>query len=178
VQWLFDLRRDPRKVHVKAIINAMARLWRRRHEVPDAKIRDAADQFESAREFLWAQPPGSGLLYPLMNTATVAIELYLKCLSAEKVYTDAGGDWATISSTPSMRGHVLTTLLDNLDSGMEQELDGACQGQLSAFGGLSFRDVLSRCEGAYQEFRYPFEHRQRSVAILASLDFHATPLRT
>jgi hypothetical protein len=48
-------------------------------------------------------------------------------------------------------------LLDNLDSDLQQELDGACRGQLSAFGVLSFRDVLNRCEDAYQGSRYPFE---------------------
>jgi len=56
-----------------------------------------------------------------------------------------------------MRRHALTTLFDSRDSDLQQELDGACRGQLSAFGGLSFRDVLSRCDGAYQESRYPFE---------------------
>jgi hypothetical protein len=49
------------------------------------QIRDAADQFETARQLLDAQPPFAGLLCPLMNTAAVAIELYLKCLLAEKV---------------------------------------------------------------------------------------------
>jgi hypothetical protein len=41
---------------------------------------------------LWAQPPGSGLLYPLMNAATVAVELYLKCLSAEKGFHCENGN--------------------------------------------------------------------------------------
>jgi len=44
-------------------------LWRKRQEIPDAQVRDAADQFEAARKVLDAQPPGSGILLPLMNTA-------------------------------------------------------------------------------------------------------------
>jgi hypothetical protein len=116
--------------------------WHRRQEIPDPLIRDAANQFESARKLLWMQPPGSGLLYPLMNTATVAIELYLRCLSAEKVYSDSAGRGPTRSAKPAiLRSHVLTTLHDDL----------------STFGGLSFRDALSQFEGAFHESRYPFE---------------------
>lgn len=135
----------------------MARPSYTRQEIPDPQVRDAADQFESARQLLWAQPPESGLLYPLINTATAAIELYLKCLSAGKVYTKPAGGWATISAKLSMRSHVLTTLLDDIDGDLQHELDSTFRDELSAFGGLSFRDVLSRCEGPFQESRYPFE---------------------
>jgi len=135
----------------------MARPWYRRRKIPDPQVRDAADQFESARQLLWAQPPGSGLLYPLVNTATMAIELYFKCLSVEKVYSGAGEAWATISAKPSMYTHVLTTLLDNLDGHLRQELERTFLGKHSAFGGLSFRDALSQCEAAFQGSRYPFE---------------------
>jgi hypothetical protein len=85
------------------------------------------------------------------------MELYLKCLAAEKVYTDVGGGWATISAEPSMRSHVLTAILDTLDGDMQRELDRTFQDELSAFGGLSFRDALNQCDGAFQESRYPFE---------------------
>jgi hypothetical protein len=67
-------------------MSSSAQPWTKRQEIPDPQVRDAADQFEPARELLWAQGPGSGLLCPLMNNASIAIELYLKCLSAEKVY--------------------------------------------------------------------------------------------
>ena len=132
--------------------------WHRRQEIPDPLIRDAADQFESARKLLWMQPPGSGLLYPLMNTATVAIELYLRCLSAEKVYSDSAVRWPTRSGKPAiLRSHVLTTLHDGLDSDLQHELDRTFRDELSTFGGLSFRDALSQFEGAFHESRYPFE---------------------
>ena len=135
----------------------MARPWDKRQEIPDPQVRDAADQFESARELLWARPPGSGLLYPLLNTATVAIELYLKCLSAEKVYNDASRGRANISAKPSLRGRVFATIFDNIDGDLQLELDGTFRKQLSAFGGISFRAALSRCDSAFQESRYPFE---------------------
>ena len=137
--------------------SAHPRPWHRRQEIPDPQVRDAADQFESARKILFAQVPGSGVLCPLMNTAAIAIELYLKCLSAEKVYIDAGEGWSKVSATPSMRCHVLTMLLDKVGSDVEHELDHAFATEFSAFRDLSFREALKRCEGVFEESRYPFE---------------------
>jgi hypothetical protein len=93
---------------------APTKLRPRRREIPDPQVRDAADQFEAARRILDAQPPGAGVLCPLMNTAAVAIELYLKCLSAEKVPVDAGGGWSRVSATAE-HVHGLTTLLDKVE---------------------------------------------------------------
>lgn len=89
--------------------------WTKRQEIPDAQIREAADQFEAARRLLAEQPRGGGVLLPLMNTAAMAIELYLKCLSAELEFTaindDIGGYMVT--SAPK-RGHALVALLDHI----------------------------------------------------------------
>ena len=57
--------------------------WESRREIPNPQIRDVADQYEQARQILSMQPPGTGILLPLMNTASMAIELYLKCLAGE-----------------------------------------------------------------------------------------------
>ena len=95
-------------------------------------------------------------MLPLINTAAVAIELYLKCLSAEKVYTDAPRGWSIVSAA-RQRGHSLTTLLDNIDGDLQQELDHAFRAEPPAFAGLSFRDAVNQCEGAFQKSRYPFE---------------------
>jgi len=134
----------------------MSQAWSKRTEIPDPQVRDVADQFESARKLLHAQSPGSGLLYPLMNAAAVAIELYLKCLSADKTYADAGRGWSIVSATPQ-HGHGLTTLLGRVEPELREELDRAFQAEFPASGGPSFRDALNRCEGAFQASRYPFE---------------------
>ena len=45
-----------------------------RQEIPNPQILDAADQYEEARKLLAEQPPGSGVLLPLMiftNTAAI-----------------------------------------------------------------------------------------------------------
>ena len=48
--------------------------WRSRREIPNPRIRDVADQYEQARLLLSTQPPGTGILLPLMNVAAMAME--------------------------------------------------------------------------------------------------------
>jgi hypothetical protein len=127
-----------------------------RREIPDPQVREAADQFESARELLSAQPPGSGVVYPLINTSAVAIELYLKCLSATRKYTPVRGGWSLVSSVP-VRGHGLVALMDEVERNLQQELELRFVAEVAHFGNVSFRDALKRCEGAFQASRYPFE---------------------
>lgn len=130
----------------------------RRQEIPNPQIRDAADQFESARRLLFAQPPGSGLLLPLMNASAIAIELYLKCLSAEKVYTDTGVDWFDVSAKHAVHNHNLTTLLDTAADDVKHELDRAFRANpVFAFRNLSLRDTLHQIEAVFEKSRYPFE---------------------
>jgi len=138
-------------------LNTSTQTWQERKEIPDPQIRDAADQFESARQLLYKQPPFSGILYPLMNTAAIAIELYLKCLSAKNVYTDAGEGWAAVSAESTKHGHDLILLLDEIGDDLQDQLACAFRAELPDFGGLSFRDALGRCQGAFEESRYPFE---------------------
>ncbi len=134
---------------------APTKLRPRRREIPDPQVRDAADQFETARQLLDAQPPGSGMLCPLMNNAAVAIELYLKCLSAEKECADAERGWSIVSVTRQF-GHGLTALLDRIEGDLKDELDRAFLAEFPASWG-SFRAALEQCEGAFETSRYPFE---------------------
>jgi hypothetical protein len=142
---------------------AQAKLRPRRQEIPDPQVRDAADQFETARQLLDAQPPGSGMLCPLMNTAAVAIELCLKCLSAEKEYTDAGRGWSMVSATPHF-GHGLTALLDKIEGDLRDELDRAFLAEFPASWG-SFRAALEQCEGTFEASRYQFEPNARNDSM-------------
>lgn len=137
-------------------MTASTQQWQKRQEIPDPQIRDAADQFELARQLLFAPPPGTGVLLPLLNTASVAIELYLKCLSAEKVYADVGGGWSIVSATPQ-HGHHLATLLDKVEADLRTELDRAYLTEFPTSGDLSFRAALTECEGMFKISRYPFE---------------------
>jgi hypothetical protein len=135
---------------------AQSRPWFKRQEIPDPQIRDAADQFETARQLLDAQPPGAGVLFPLLNTSPVAIELYLKCLSAKKVYVDSADGWSKVSATPE-RGHGLATLLDKVEADLRDKLDRAFLAEFPALGGISFRAALEQFEGMFETSRYSFE---------------------
>ena len=56
-------------------------------EIPNYQVKDSADQYMKVWSILNELPPGSGVLLPLINTGVVAIELYLKCMSSEYIYT-------------------------------------------------------------------------------------------
>lgn len=129
--------------------------WKSRQEIPDASIKDAADQYESARRILLAGAPNRGVLLPLMNVDAMAVELYLKCLSAEVEFTaiedDIGGHLVT--SAPK-RGHVLVPLFDQIPGDLRAALEREFRTRLE---GLELRDALRRCDGVLAASRYPFE---------------------
>ena len=130
--------------------------WSMRQEIPNPQILDAADQYEEARKLLAEQPPGSGVLLPLMNTAAIAVELYLKCLSAELIHVEDEQipEVSCVYAEPTSREHNLVALLDAIP------LDVRCS-LISAFRSRWNKDlqrVLTELEGVGLETRYPFEH--------------------
>lgn len=131
--------------------------WKSRRKIPDPQIRDAADQYEAARQLLEEQPPGLGVLLPLMNTAAVAIELYLKSLASETVHVpcDDGLGGHMVHSEPAIRGHILVQLFDKIQDDVRYDLAQAYEKNKSASGSL--RDDLAQLEGAFMRTRYPFE---------------------
>lgn len=143
-------------------------------EIPNPHIRDAADQFEKSRKLLAKQPPGSGLLLPRINMAAVAVELYLKCLSAERVYESTkdddsiGGGVSRIWAKPALRGHILIPQLDKIDLSLRQDLENAFRSNYPS--SPDFRDALGDCEGAFATSRYPFEGTDITRYSLGLLD--------
>lgn len=133
--------------------------WTKRQEIPDPQILDAAQQYESACKLLDEQPPGCGVLLPLMNTAAIAVELYLKCLSAELIYIedDLMPEISRVYAAPE-RGHGLVALLDAIPSGVRDLLINAFANEFGAFRNKDLRSVLTEFEGAFQVTRYPFEY--------------------
>src|SRR2546423_582877 len=117
-------------------MNQLTHSWDKRQEIPDPEVRDAADQFEKARKLLAESPPDSGLTLPLINMATVAIELYLKCLSAERVYESIGGGVSTVSAAPAVHSHRLTQLLDKAGPDLGKKLDRAFRAQSAQYCNL------------------------------------------
>ena len=132
--------------------------WRKRQEIPDPEILDAAQQYESACKLLDEQPPGRGVLLPLMNTAAMAVELYLKCLSAERIWIedDLLPEISRIHAAPK-RGHSLVALLDAMPQDIRRSLIKAFGAEFGAQWDKRLQGVLTELEGVFQATRYPFE---------------------
>jgi hypothetical protein len=149
-----------------------AQEWKSRRQIPDPQIKDAADQYEAGRQLLDKQPPESGVLLPLMNASTVAIELYLKCLSAEKVHVPTNDGWGgcMVNSEPAW-GHILTELFDKIPDDVRSDLTKTfAESQPAASNSL--RDMLTSVEGAFMTTRYPFE----AGANISSIDLRGLML--
>ena len=122
--------------------------WSKRQEIPDLQVLDAADQYEEARKLLKEQPPGSGVLLPLMNTAAMAVELYLKCLSAELIYVEdeqmpeASRVYAAPAIT-SEQGHNLVALFNVIPSDVRCSLINAFDAEFGALWNKDLQSVLA-----------------------------------
>jgi len=137
--------------------------WSKRQEIPDPQVLDAADQYEEARKLLAEQPPGSGVLLPLMNTAAMAVELYLKCLSAELIYIEDKHmpEISRVYAAPTIptgHGHGLVALLDAMPRDIHRSLINAFNDEYKDRWNDDLPKVLAELEGAFMATRYPFEH--------------------
>lgn len=133
--------------------------WRRRCELPDASVLDAALQYEEARRILWSKmQPGCGILLPTLNTAAVSIELYLKSMAAHLIHTPDGtiDGLYRVTSEADTRNHRLTMLFDAIPEDVRDSLQTSYS---SRNPGLSIRDDLDTLEGLFEASRYPFEKR-------------------
>ena len=129
--------------------------WSKRQEIPDPQVLDAADQYEEARKLLAEQPPGSGVLLPLMNTAAIAVELYLKRLAAELIHVEDEQmpEVSRVYAEPARRGHNLVALLDAMPPDVRCSLINAFRSRWNK----DLQRVLTELEGAILATRYPFE---------------------
>lgn len=133
--------------------------WKRRQEIPNAQIRDAAEQFDDAWRLLASQQPGTGLLLPILNNAAVALELFLKCLSAVVVHTpdsDFPGA-AIVTAKADHMNHKLVGILDSIPADVRKSLDAAFR---RTRPGASLYDSLRQYDGLFAMSRYPFEQNK------------------
>jgi hypothetical protein len=123
----------------------------KRREIPDPLIKDAADQYDQARRVLLAA--GSGVLLPLLNSAAMAIELYLKSLSSEKVLVPLrGSEWSKVRALPQW-GHGLKKLLGAIPNKCRKPLERDFQERFS----IELKAALRTYEQLLETSRYPFE---------------------
>lgn len=139
--------------------------WKKRQEIPDPQVLDAARQYEAARRILdAAAQPGTGVVLPLINTAAFAIELYLKSLSAEVVHEadESFPGMSRVYAQPAVtnaKGHGLAGLLDKIDDDIRTALETAYAEMLQPTleNQPALREVLGCIDGAMVASRYPFE---------------------
>jgi hypothetical protein len=133
--------------------------WAKRREIPDQQIIDAANQYQDACELLSKEPPGSGLLLPLVNAAAVSIELYLKSLSAERIYTADVDmpDISIVSSRAERAIHTLRELFDKIPNQTRAQLIGAYDDRVRPQLKDDVTTALEGVSGAFLASRYPFE---------------------
>jgi hypothetical protein len=125
--------------------------WSTQREIPDSHIVDTADQYEDACRLLIS--PGSGVVLPAMNTAAISIELYLKSLSAKRIYS-ADTDMpeiSTISVYAERTGHHLKSLFDAISEDIRVKLTAAFDNELrpKLNNENEFVTALNKIEGAF-----------------------------
>jgi hypothetical protein len=133
--------------------------WKKRREIPDPQVRDAAEQYDDARQLLQQQPPGTGVLLPLLNTAAVAVELFLKSLSSKLVHVpvDSFEGLSTVHAVPEQKHHRLVELFDSIQDDVRRQLESSFASYTTGQAGTSLRDLLLQYEGLFAVSRYPFE---------------------
>src|SRR5258708_618026 len=105
-------------------MKASKQAWKKRSEIPDLQILDAAEQYDEARQLLYQQPPGSGVLLPLLNNAAVVVELFLKSLSSELIYLPVKGfdGLSKVRAEPELKHHKLVELFDGISDDIRRQL--------------------------------------------------------
>ena len=129
-----------------------------RQEIPDCQVKDAADQYMKALILLDKLPPMSGVLLPLINTSTIAIELYLKSLSSEVINTPKNsiGNMSVQTAKPQQVGHTLVKIFKKIPENYVAEMNKG-YALIHSNDSRSFEVVLNSLEGAFKQSRYPFE---------------------
>ncbi|PYS89592.1 MAG: hypothetical protein DMF64_17330 [Acidobacteria bacterium] len=124
-------------------------------------MRDAAEQYDDARRLLHEQPPGSGILLPLLNTTAVVVELFLKSLSSKLVHVpvDDFDGLSRVYAEPKLKNHRLVELLDKIPDDVRTLLESSFAADPSFQAEGSLRDTLAKYEGLFEASRYPFEAR-------------------
>ena len=122
-------------------MNAVSRPHR---EIPNPQVLDAAKQFRDGFSVMLAQPPLSGVLLPALHCASIALELYLKALSARdlEVPDSAFPGGAYIYAKASTQSHKLQELFDHA--------------RLSRHF-YTVREALEAHNAMFMASRYPFE---------------------
>ena len=129
---------------------------RKRIQIPNRKIKNCAEQFKDAAELLYSQPPGSGVVLPLITNAVFAIELYLKSLNAQIIIF--GGK---VSAEVNCRGHSLIKLFKSVDKDIKNQLVSYYKKSKLFSTYTQPGVILKKYNNIYTKVRFSFEKNSR-----------------
>ncbi|WP_210259983.1 hypothetical protein [Martelella sp. HB161492] len=137
--------------------------------MPNHQIKDNADHFERARQILcdadfrYVSDNGDflGISMATINNAIVAVELYLKSLSSNEIWTpvDDQSGISKVTARPKQASHKLVKQLDEMEEMVRARLE---EEFVVAFPAPepTLEACLNSFEGVFQWSRYPFEQEQ------------------
>jgi hypothetical protein len=135
-------------------------------EIPNPQVLDAAKQYREGFGLLMRQP--TGVLLPALQCAAIALELYLKALSAHDVEVP---DTAFIYARSPSKSHRLEDLFDQAPPDVRERIEkasGHVPG-LKRFSGI--REAFEAYTPMFVASRYPFEPDRRFDGIdIGTLD--------
>lgn len=156
--------------------------------IPDPGVLKEADAFWQASQMLNTFSE-SIMSVPTVVNAAFALELYLKSLNMEWQLQDPsslGGKKAWLKSRSAVQtGHAPSKLYHAIDIDTRNTLEQQYQRRLQGTNVLKLEKVLEAYDGIFQDWRYVFEGRCKSVDLssLFSLlaffyeELHALPQR-
>ena len=147
--------------------------WSKRREIPDRQIVGAADQYEKACRLLLAQPPESGVVLPLINSAALSIELYLKSLSAERIYTRdiMMPEASAVTAYASVADHSLRPLFKAISDDVREMLIEAYDENLRLELNEDFLVALENSTAHFQHLDTHLNQTQMLVDLTCNLLF-------
>jgi hypothetical protein len=133
-------------------------------EIPNPQVLDVARQYREGFCLLIRQPLGSGVLLPALHCAAIALELYLKALSAHEVEVPNTGPvgGAYIYARSPSKSHRLEELFDQTPDDVRERIEKASAhvpGLKHFSGGV--REAFQSYSPMFVASRYPFEPDRR-----------------
>lgn len=135
------------------------------HEAPNSQVLGAAEQFHNGYKLMIGAALGAGVLLPALHCASIAMELYLKALSARevKVPFDLGG--AYIYAKAPAKSHRLEALFDEAPTDFRQAIDAEVTKRDRLARYADGRAALAAHNSMFMSSRYPFEPQSEISGI-------------
>jgi hypothetical protein len=137
--------------------------------IPDPGVLKQADAFREAAQMIDACTE-SMMSVPTVVNAVFSLELYLKSLNIKWQIADPntlGEKKAWLKSRTALKtGHDPSKLFGALDISIRNELEQAYRGSAQGHNGQALEDSLKAYDGVFQDWRYIFEGKCKTVDLL------------